>query len=28
MTGVSLFAWLSVLLCGRLLTWFRPVFFG
>ncbi len=28
MTGVSLFAWVSVLVCGRLLTWFRPVFFG
>jgi hypothetical protein len=28
MTAVSLFAWLSVIVCGRLLTWFRPVFFG
>jgi hypothetical protein len=28
MTGVSLLSWLSVLVCGRLLTWFRPVFFG
>jgi hypothetical protein len=28
MTGVSLFSWVSVLVCGRLLTWFRPVFFG
>jgi hypothetical protein len=28
MTGISLFSWISVLVFGRLLTWFRPVFFG
>jgi hypothetical protein len=26
-TGISLFAWLGVLICGRLLTFFRPPFF-
>ena len=25
--GTSLTAWIGVLICGRLLTWFRPPFF-
>ena len=28
MTGVSLFSWTSVIVCARILTWFRPVYFG
>jgi hypothetical protein len=27
LTGISLFAWIAVLICGRLLTFFRPPFF-
>jgi hypothetical protein len=27
-TAVSLFSWLSVIVCGRLLTFFRPIFFS
>ena len=26
-TGFSLFAWVGVLVCGRLLTWYRPPYF-
>jgi len=25
--GVSLAMWVGVLICGRMLTWFRPPFF-
>jgi hypothetical protein len=28
MTGVSLFSWTAVIVCARILTWFRPVYFG
>jgi hypothetical protein len=27
LTGISLFSWMAVLICGRLLTFFRPPFF-
>ena len=28
MTGVSLCSWTAVIVCARILTWFRPVHFG
>jgi hypothetical protein len=28
MTAVSLFSWTGVIVCARILTWFRPVYFG
>ncbi len=28
LTGISLFSWMSVIVCGRLLTWFRPLYFS
>ena len=28
LTGVSLFSWTAVIVCARILTWFRPVYFG
>jgi hypothetical protein len=28
LTGVSLLSWTSVIVCARILTWFRPVYFG